>query len=929
MFQETIVEIIQRVNRLEHNKKSITELDIQDIKEEIQETLFSINFTPQTIEEQEFNTIQKLNVSNKEALGLFFLTFVTTLKNELSYNSLWVGIIDALLEYEEDNNTFFVDNYCIDESELGSYLNEAIIAAILKFNLRDGYDNEKPTDTVLLQMGLLNRFTNINYWLSANSKNSIIENLTNRTNPNYSKSFHSGWKVLQRYSQSLLSKKETFQFLKHNVWFKDLNIEELLSASKTKLHSPLISKNEIENNFFLTQLFYRENTLQFILDVEDLYSINLKDESYDIYIDGVFHTKLSKEELTKNYSLDTLITIEEPENYKIDIKIKDIHQQIIYEEECVLFDFNHDILIFDEHGRWYTDPNQKLDTTKTYSLLIDSDFDITNADDTLHEYFDGYVHLVTNIKSDSNFTADDGDQYQFSLNFTQQIKAPTWLNQLELYAMSDFLSFDEPIKYQLRFNNITVSARQVDELIDITQEFSIVRWSYTGGVVYDLDAIENWDYTMELSYDILLNRKNTLKIQVGDTVFTKQLNVTFLEKTIKPKYRTFLKNSQENITFIKETNRLKDHDLISNKIIITSFHEDLSTMPELKTQVLRDKTNIFDRCTVNKFFTLSTHPFYGEEISSVKKIYDDVQWNTFCNIKIQGIIKNYDEKKLLATLHSDSKITNMTLITLDTSYRLSTHLVDTTQNTLQLPHEVLGFCLLNDGQYIGSFFTENDLDIETIFASVAILQFLRLSYYPFAEYFNGTEYEKNRAFRERARNEKKKAKRLLRVCIKNNPSIFLKAFIEDSFVIDDITIALHFDHSKAIAEQILFAIEFDTEESLKIIHEIILNRWQEKLVKLPLFLLYILNNINNERYYHIFIDELDDTITQEDGLDEEFVNRMINALLSDHKINRFEKINIKTITQGKHKDFYIRKALHKLIDRANEPEKEEEKQEQE
>jgi len=924
MFQETIVEIIQRVNSLEQNKKSIAQLDIQDIKDEIQETLFAINFTPQNIEEQEFATLQKLEVTPTEALGLFFLTFVTTLKNELSYNSLWVGIIDALLEFEEDDNTFFVDNYCIDESELGSYLNQAIIAAIVKFNLRDGYDNDQPTDTILLQMGLLNRFTNINYWLSANSKNSTIENLTNRTHQNYSKSFHSGWKVLQRYSQSLLCKKETLQFLKLNVWFKDFNLEELLTSAKTKLHTPLITKDEIENNFFLDKVLYHDNKLQFILNGDDFYVLELKGESYDIYIDDKFHTKLLKNETTKRYTLENCITIEEPENYTIDIQLRDTNGVSIYEEQCILFDFNHDILIFDDDGKWYTDPNQKLEETKTYSLLIDSDFDISNADDTLYEYFDGYVNLITNITPDSNFTADDGDLYQFSLNFTQQIKAPAWLNQIELYAITDFLSFDEPIEYQLRFNNITVSARQVDELIDIKQDFSIVRWSYTGGVVYDLDAIENGNYTMDLSYDILLNRKNTLKIKVEDTIFTKQLNVTILEKTIKPKYRTFLKDEQENITFIRETNRLNDYDLQNKKIIITSFHEDLSNTPELKTQILRDKTNIFDRCTVNKFFTLSSYPLYGEEISSVKKIYDDVQWNTFCSIKIQGIVKSYDEKTLKATLHTDTKATNITLVTLDTDYQLKTHTLKNNKNTLQLPYEVLGFCLLNDGAYIGSFFTENILDIETIFASVEILKFLRLSYYPIAEYFNGTEYEKNRAFREKARNDKKKAKRLLRVCIKDNPSIFLKAFIEDTFVIDDMTIALQFDHSKAIAEQILFAIEFDAEESLTIVHEIILNRWQEKMVQLPLFLLYILNNLNNERYYYIFRDELDDTISQEDDVDEEFVNRMTNALLSDHKINRFEKINIKTITQGEHKDFYILKALDKLIERVNAPEKKEE-----
>jgi len=46
---------------------------------------------------------------------------------------------------------------------------------------------------------------------------------------------------------------------------------------------------------------------------------------------------------------------------------------------------------------------------------------------------------------------------------------------------------------------------------------------------------------------------------------------------------------------------------------------------------------------------------------------------------------------------------------------------------------------------------------------------------------------------------------------------------------------------------------------------------------------------------------------------------MIKALLSNHKIDKFEKINIKTITQGKHKDFYIQKAINRIIEIANKP----------
>ena len=84
MFQNTIIEIIKRVENLTQNKRSIIELDIKDIKEKIQETLFNINFTEDEIEEQDtVNTdaLNEFNITAKEAFGLFFLTFVGEVKN--------------------------------------------------------------------------------------------------------------------------------------------------------------------------------------------------------------------------------------------------------------------------------------------------------------------------------------------------------------------------------------------------------------------------------------------------------------------------------------------------------------------------------------------------------------------------------------------------------------------------------------------------------------------------------------------------------------------------------------------------------------------------------------------------------------------------------------------------------------------------------
>jgi len=91
------------------------------------------------------------------------------------------------------------------------------------------------------------------------------------------------------------------------------------------------------------------------------------------------------------------------------------------------------------------------------------------------------------------------------------------------------------------------------------------------------------------------------------------------------------------------------------------------------------------------------------------------------------------------------------------------------------------------------------------------------------------------------------------------------------------------------------------------------------MIHLPMFLIYLLNQIKKDRYYDIFLDELSKDITTPTDVDEDFIIRMINALLSNHKIEKYEKINIKTVTQLENKDFYIKKAIEKLIEIENTP----------
>jgi hypothetical protein len=924
MFQETTVKIIEKLNTLTQYKKSIIELDITNLNEQIQEALFTINFTQDTIDFEDFTELKKLNVTNKEALGLFFLAYTTSLKEELSYTSLWIGgIADALMDTQYNNNRFFIDNYFIDDSEPNQYLNEAIQEALKRFNLRDGYDKKAPSNTVLLQMGLLNRFRHLNLWLTSTSKQATIKELTTHSSENFSISFTQGWKALQRYSQSLTNKEQTLNILEKNIWFKEFNLDQLLLASKENLSSLLITRDDIQSDFFLSSVKFKNEELIFTLSGDHFYSLDLVDDEYEVFIDDNLRTRILKDETTKQYTLEESINIKQTSKSSINIEIRDTLDNTIYIEEFVLFDFNHDILIFDENGNYKRDKNDLLDASKSYCMLIDSDFETNSNEENIYEYFDGYVQLITNITKDSNFKADDGEEYSFELNFNSYIETPKWINHLELYTKKEFLVLGETTQYKLQYNKLSLSARKQDELIDINQDAKIVRWTNADGIVYDFDN-DNFCADIEISEDILLNRINTVTLEFEGQTYTKRFNATILEQTEKPKYRTFLKDKNNNITQIKQSTKLSSQDIKDAQFISLVFHENIITNPQEKYRMIRDKSIFHGSFEFNRFFIIKNYPYYGEEISSVQKIYDDVRWSKICSIKRQGVVQEYNEKDAYALINNSKNHEDLSLIVLDDNYKISTSKIQIEENKIQIPSNIIGFCLVRDTQYLGSYFLRTDIDIALTFLDVKILKFLRFSYFPFGEFYNDTEYEKNRVLQQKARNDKKKVKKTIRETIKSNPNIFLTAFLEDELVIENLKLALNIHHSKIITEQILFAIVFDKELANKTIHNIILNRWQDKLIQLPMFLIYLLNITKDQRYTDIFLDLLPTNIEKPSDVDEDFINRMIKALLSDHKINSFEKINIKTITQKENRDFYIKEALSKCckVETINEPEDE-------
>ncbi|MEA3315743.1 MAG: hypothetical protein U9Q30_07815 [Campylobacterota bacterium] len=876
MFYKTTKEIIDKIDNLNQERKSIIELNLIEIKDNIQEAIFKL---PK--KENELDKNEKVN------LGLLFLSYIYTIKDELSYNGLWLDIIDVLLENNENN--FFINNFFIDENKPSIFLKEAIKEAIVSFDLRDGYD-EDLSKTILLQIGLLSRFNNINLWLTSSSKQYIIEELTNRNHINFSNSFYNGWKSLQQYKDSILDKKTIYNILENNIWFQELNIDNLLESSKKELTLLNIAKDNIEDIFYLDKLLFKDEILEFHINLDEVFHLNLIDSEYLIYIDDKFIANLIKEK--NRYKIDKDIIISNPTNLIINISIKDKYASTIYFQEFTIFDFNQDTIIFDNDGKWTDDKNTKLDKKKVYNILIDSDFDIYGDNLKEYEYFDGYANLITNITDKSNFSADDGDSYKFNLNFNKIIKKPLILNELELFTQSEFLSFDEKIKYQLKRVKLSKSVRVNDTLINIDEDIEILRWAYSGGVIYDIENNDNFNYDIDLSYEILTNRKNTLQIKIGENTFTKVLNLSIIEDSKNPNYRIFSKDKDNNIEFITKDKKL-DQNILNKNIIVTSFHKIFLTKPKLNKQYIRDKADIFGTFILNRAFKIDKYPFFGEEISTSLNIYDDTRWNSI------GKISRY---KKLNYIKDD----NIQIITLDKNYQLNI------QENLIIDEDILGYCVVKDNKYYSSYFKDNNLDINIIFQDKEILKFLRFSYFEFGEYFNEAKFDINRAFREKARNDKKKVKRVLRENILKEPFIFLDAFLADKFNVGELSLDFNFDESKRIIEQILFTIEFDEDSSLKIIQYSILNQLQDKMIKIPIFLVYLLNIIKNKRYIDIFFDEINldiDNNSIKNSFDEEFYNRMISALLGDHKIDRYEKINIKTISQTDIKDNLIKDSL--------------------
>lgn len=379
MFPTNTVEIIKRLEKIDGLKKSIIEADIVSMKDAIEESLISIKFTPDTIKNRVHQDLISLNVNNEEALGLLFLSYASLLRNNITYQSLWPIITDELSKYERLGNTHFLTQYFIGHQDPrpNDFLKKCIYEACERFELRHAFNHKEDQqylrNTIFLQFGLLNQFSHLNDWISGYMNQITLQELLNDEGENYSKTFNYGWRVLKRYRDNLINTTQAYSQLRQNIWFKDLNIDDMLKASKRKSGKKFLTEDKIENIF------------NFKISGEDFYALNLSGREYKIYIDDDYIGLLLYDDESKSLKIDRDIILKDPENYIAYLEIKNEESEIVYKEDIVLFDFQEGILIFDELGNFYRNLHSKLNSNRTYSLLIDADLD-TNIDSEAINY---------------------------------------------------------------------------------------------------------------------------------------------------------------------------------------------------------------------------------------------------------------------------------------------------------------------------------------------------------------------------------------------------------------------------------------------------------------------------------------------------------------------------------------------------------------
>lgn len=908
MFPKNTIKVIARLDKVIEIKKSIVETNIVNLEDVIEDSLFSIKFTPHNINTRSYDELMRLNVTTEEALGLLFLSYITLQRKDITYSSLWPIVVESLKKYETIGNSHFISNFFLANARPKKFLEECIYKACLKFNLRHAFnhklDQHYLRNTIFLQFGLLNKFTHLNDWISGYHNQTTLKELLNKESENYSKSFDYAWRVLKRYRDNAISKEQATSQLENNSWFKDLDIEDLLEASRLRSGKKFITEEKIENIFTVSKIYFVNNILQFNIAADDLYALHLYGREYKIYINESYVGLLLYDNESKVLKLDRDLIIEDPESYIAFFDIRNEDNETVYKEELILFDFQDGILIFDDHGNYYKNLHSKLNPNKQYSLLIDSELE-TNLDIELLEYFDGYVHLVPSFNKNSKLEIcdEDGD-ILYEPNFTDEVVKPSWIDDLVIFypnkdvtgANKNTLTIGEEVSLSLKILNNDQEAEE--QLKEIDANAKIMRWRYSTESSIDKEELLKNNYEIILDEDTITNRKHTLHIRVGKQTYIKTLYLQLFEKYHNETYRVFQKekNSQYALPIVvNKDDIVTDTTIEKNYLMISTFmvKNNAKELPE-RFQSLQSKSRYLRQFKINQFLDIKEIPKYGEDLYASEKMFNTNITPLF-KTRYRGIIKTFDTEKKEVVLHENSLSNNLKMIVLDDNYQLS--LSDIDKSSIVLDSTPISVCIVADNTYVGSYYIKEELNLLDEKIDMNVLQYLRFSFYPFAASHVSVDYCRKRIAME--------------------PRTLIDVFFSDKFTINGIEFSNRFDDISSVLDHILYEVQFDIENTRNLLQEIVIDSKEEGLINkafnIPVFLFSLISVADSKAINSRFLFDISEDVDMPEEIDETFIERMIELLINHKNIKNIEKLNLKTIMHHKDKKYYIKKALERMI----------------
>lgn len=885
-FDKLILEIVSRLSDVPEYKKSIIQADLGDLREYIEEELFKLRIAEYNCTNDIYPELFNNKIEMREAIGLLFLSHLTyNLRHDLTYAAVWPVIVENLRQFSR-TTTFFMDNY-IHANHSNSFLVECIGKACERFNLRNSYGHAKDEhyirNTILIQIGLLNRFANLNTWLSGYLNQITIRTLLNKEDEYFSDSFSQGWRVLRRYRDHIIDSSVATSLLKQNVWFKELNLEDALKASRKKLGAKFLSEEEIENVFFLDKIHYEDRILSFEINAEDLYALKLGGNDYSVYIDGVYAAKVLRND-DNVLILDRPISVSEPIDFSVHLELKNEDGDIVYNDEIVLFDLHDQVLIFDDKGNIYKDFLKKLPSHRVYGMLFDSDIDCDAAPGHQSEYFSGYVTLVSALNVNNNCTLSYDGEELFSLNFTASIQKPEWIDQLVVYAAGARVNLEEEIEFNLK---IFKDDNDEDPFpLNLPNNAEIVRWTYSGGYV-DAESIFNFSAKITLKPELVCERRHSFMIRYENMVYHRTLQSSIFDQTNT--YHILRRDKDGTIETIDRRSIVNYDDLIESKLCFALFNFTQARSP----RYIKDKIKLYGKVDLNKKVQLSDLPKFGETLILSEHLYNDVGDILFKVIR-QGIVKSYQPgDKSIELRNVPEYIGACEFIAVDNTYAvrsLEPDEVTIIGNTIVLNEDYLSIFIVYKDNYLGSFVQHDHIDFQQIPKNRDVIQALYASYIPLLIL----------------------DKDLLYIWIKENLTLFFSSFFEDYYVTPKKQkIVFNFDEVSAAMEHLLYDMVILKDDALELLKEIVSNGWADKLIKMPILLVYLLSLAQSTKFSTYFLDKQPEVSEPEDR-DEQFIKSTVAGLLNHHALNNVQKHNLKIAMHYKNKTFYLNEALKRL-----------------